>query len=263
MDLSQDYVARFGGIGRLYGVDALARLHGAHVCVVGVGGVGSWTVEALARSGVGRLTLIDLDDICVNNSNRQLHTTEHTVGLQKVDVLADRVRAINPECQVNAISDFFTPETADALLDADFDWVVDAIDHLRNKVLLIAACKARGIKVVVAGGAGGRIDPTQLQVADMTRSGSDGLLRQARRLLRKEHGFSSDESWEIPCIFSRERAIYPTPEGGVCHTAPSGESVRLDCSQGFGAATYVTGTVGFMAAGIVVSDIAGGEADDQ
>lgn len=259
VELTADYMARFGGIGRLYGLDGLRRLAGAHVCVVGVGGVGSWTAEALARSGVGRLTLIDLDDICVNNTNRQLHTLAQTIGLQKVDVLKERILAINPECEVEAISEFFTAESAEELLGRGFDYVVDAIDHLRNKALLIATCKQRRLPVIVVGGAGGRTDATQFKVDDLSQSGSDGLLRQLRRALRKDHGFEQDTRWEIPCVFSKEPAVYPTPEGGVCDSPGSlPKSVRLDCASGFGAATFVTGTAGFMAAGVVISTLAKG-----
>lgn len=262
VELTADYMARFGGIGRLYGIDAMRRFAGAHVCVVGVGGVGSWTAEALARSGVGRLTLIDLDDICVNNTNRQLHTLTHTVGLQKVDVLRDRILEINPECEVEALSEFFTPETAESLLASEPDWVVDAIDHTANKALLIARCHALQIPLVVVGGAGGRVDATQFKVDDLSQSGGDGLLRHLRRVLRKEYGFALGERWEIPCVFSREPAIYPTPEGGVDESPGStSRSVRLDCATGFGAATFVTGTAGFMAAGVVMSALAKVEAE--
>ena len=259
VELTADYMARFGGMGRLYGVAGLKRLAQAHVCVVGVGGVGSWTAEALARSGVGCLTLIDLDDICVNNTNRQLHTLVDTVGLQKVDVLKARILAINPECKVAAISEFFTSESASELLSGGFDYVVDAIDHLQNKALLIAFCKQLGVPIVVVGGAGGRTDATQFKVDDLSQSGSDGLLRQLRRALRKEHGFEPETRWDIPCVFSKEPAVYPTPDGGVCDSPGSlPRSVRLDCASGFGAATFVTGTAGFMAAGVVVSHLANG-----
>ena len=256
--LSEDYVARFGGIGRLYGLEAMARLARAHVCVVGVGGVGSWTVEALARSGVGQLTLIDLDDVCVNNSNRQLHTLHSTIGQQKVDVLASRARDISPECQITPVSDFFTAATAEELLSTDYDWVVDAIDHVDHKALLLARCRARGLKAVCVGGAGGRADPTRLEVDDLSRSAVDGLLRNLRHRLRHAHDFPRDAPWNIPCVFSREHAVYPTPDGGVCDSPPAGTNARLDCATGFGAATFVTGAAGFMAAGVVVSALARG-----
>lgn len=257
--LTEGYMARFGGMGRLYGLSGLRRLAAAHVCVVGVGGVGSWTAEALARSGVGALTLIDLDDVCINNTNRQLHTLEQTVGMQKVDVLAARILQINPECRVTAISEFFMAETAEALISAELDFVVDAIDHMRNKALLIATCKRLDVPIVVVGGAGGRRDATRLEVADLSRTGADGLLRHTRRTLRQEYGFEADGEWGIPCVFSREPAVYPTPEGEVCEAPPEGSSsVRLDCASGFGAATFVTGTAGFMAAGVAVSAIAAG-----
>src|ERR1041385_2178876 len=133
-----DFDFRFGGIGRLFGVDALARLRAAHVCVVGIGGVGSWAVEALARSGVGQLTLIDLDEVCVSNVNRQLHAIDEAVGRPKVEVMAERARGINPDCRVQAVTEFFTEANAERLLNASFDYVVDAIDSVGNKCRLLA-----------------------------------------------------------------------------------------------------------------------------
>ena len=256
--MTQDYMARFGGIGRLYGTEPLARLSRAHVCVVGVGGVGSWTVEALARSGVGRLTLIDLDDICINNINRQLHTLDSTVGRQKVDVMAERARGINPACEVEVVHDFLTSETLTEIFARDYDYVVDAIDNLKNKCLLIAACKARAIPVVVVGGAGGRSDPTKITCDDLSRSGSDGLLRNVRRTLRREHGFGEQGEWGIPCVFSRERAVFPLPDGSVGDRRDKDSTLKLDCASGFGTASFVTGTAGFFAAGVVVSALAQG-----
>ncbi len=205
---------------------------------------------------MGRLTLVDIDDICVNNTNRQLHTTQDTLGRQKIEVMAERARAINPACHIHLIHDFFTPETVDEIFCARYDYLVDAIDHQANKSLLIATCKARGVPVVVVGGAGGRVDPTKLVIDDLSRSGSDGLLRNVRRTLRKQHGFPDKGEWGIACIFSRERAVYPMPDGSVSEQAPSASAFKLDCTSGFGSATFVTGTAGFFAAGVVVSALA-------
>jgi tRNA A37 threonylcarbamoyladenosine dehydratase len=254
--MTDSFEDRFGGIGRLYGASGLARLRRARVCVVGIGGVGSWAVEALARSGLGALTLIDLDDVCVSNTNRQLHALDGTVGLPKVEVMAARARLIQPECEVTPIARFLTPSTVDELLAPPFDYVVDAIDDLHNKCLLLASCRARGLRVVTVGGAGGRRDPTAIQVDDLTRSGQDGLLRRTRKRLRQEHAFPDDGPWGIPCVFSREAAVFPSPDGEVCAAPARGESLRMDCASGFGAATFVTGAFGFAAAAVVVGALA-------
>src|SRR6188474_2400112 len=162
--MTDDYLQRFGGLGRLYGTAALPRLQAAHVAVVGVGGVGSWVVEGLARSGIGSITMIDLDDVCLTNVNRQLPALDGNIGRPKVDALADRVKLINPECRVERMANFFTASTADELLAPKFDFVVDAIDKLSNKCLVIAKSRERGYPVITVGGAGGKRDGTQVRV---------------------------------------------------------------------------------------------------
>lgn len=252
---------RFGGIARLFGKPGLGRLSAAHVCVVGVGGVGSWTVEALARSGVGRLTLIDLDEVCVTNINRQLPALGDTVGRAKVDVLAERVRLINPECAVEAEQDFFTASTSERFLSKGYDWVVDAIDSLANKCLLIAACVQRGIPVLTVGGAGGKQDGSAVRVDDLALSGQDPLLKVVRRELRQNHGFSREQGrpFGVPCVYSPETPAYPWSTGAVCDVPEPGGTLAMDCASGFGAATFVTGVFGFVAAGEVVRRIAQGK----
>src|SRR5687767_7281295 len=165
-----DFEARFGGIQRLYGRAGMERLRAAHVAVIGVGGVGSWAVEALARSGVGRLTLIDADDVCVSNVNRQLPALDGAIGAPKVDVLANRTRAINPELILDARQEFFTSESAETLLATQYSYVFDAIDTLGNKALLIAECRRRNIPIITSGGAGGRRDATAVRIADLTKA---------------------------------------------------------------------------------------------
>ena len=259
--MTPEYIQRFGGIGRLYGVDGLARLHRAHVCVVGIGGVGSWAAEALVRSGIGAITLIDLDDICQTNSNRQLHALQETVGKLKVEVMAERLRAINPECQVQAIMDFVTPNNIAQLMTQDFSYVIDCIDSVHSKAALIAYCKRQKIRIVTTGAAGGQIDPTQIQIADLNKTTNDPLARKVRSLLRREYHFSRNASrnYSIPCVFSTEQLKYPQADGSVCSTkAFVGDSTRLDCSSGFGAVTMVTGTFGFVAASRVVKRLAEG-----
>jgi tRNA A37 threonylcarbamoyladenosine dehydratase len=263
--ISETYTQRFGGIGRLYGTQALQRLHDAHVAVIGVGGVGSWVVEALARSGIGRLTLIDMDDVCITNTNRQLPALNHTIGLPKVQVLASRVAEIHPECQMEAVPEFLTASTADRLLAPAYDFVVDAVDSTNVKALIIAKCRDRGLPVIVSGSAGGRRDPTQIRLADLGHAGSDPLLQQLRRCLRQEHAFPKSPdgkamTWDVPCVFSAEKPVYPWADG-TCSIEREGGAeagLRLDCAAGFGAATFVTGAFGFAIAAEVVRRIVDG-----
>lgn len=259
--LSPEYIERFGGIGRLYGVAGLERLWQAHVCVVGIGGVGSWAAEALARSGIGAITLVDMDDICITNSNRQIHAMQGTVGKLKVDVVAERIKAINPECQAHAVMEFVTAKNLAELIHPEFSYVVDCIDSVQSKAALIAYCKRNKIRLVTTGAAGGQIDPTQITIADLNKTTHDPLARKVRSLLRRDYGFSRNPSrnYSIPCVYSTEQLKYPQADGSVCATkAFIGDSTRLDCSSGFGAATMVTGTFGFVAASRVVKRIAEG-----
>jgi tRNA threonylcarbamoyladenosine dehydratase len=253
-----DTDTRFGGIQRLYGGDGLRRLREAHVCVVGIGGVGSWAVEALARSGVGALTLVDLDDVCVSNINRQIHALDVTVGRSKVEVMAERVRAIHPECRVTVQPQFFSETTADSLLSPGFSFVLDAIDGVTNKTLLLAGCCERKISVVACGGAGGRRDAAAVHVADLSKVTHDRLLAEVRKRLRKQHGFPADsQPMGVDCVFSPEPPVFPQSDGTICESHPEAEEgTRLNCNGGLGSATFVTGTFGFVAAGLVVSRIA-------
>jgi tRNA A37 threonylcarbamoyladenosine dehydratase len=261
--IAESYTQRFGGIGRLYGAQALPKLHDAHVAVIGVGGVGSWVVEALARSGVGRLTLVDMDDVCITNTNRQLPALSHTIGLPKVQVLARRVAEIHPECQVQAVPEFLTVSTAERLLTPEYDFVVDAVDSTNIKALIIAQCRQRGLPVIVSGSAGGRRDPTQVRLADLGHAGADPLLQQVRRCLRQEHGFAKSidgkvMTWDVPCVFSAEKPIYPWADG-TCSLEREGGTeagLRLDCAAGFGAATFVTGAFAFALTAEVVRRLA-------
>ncbi|MCB1104251.1 MAG: tRNA threonylcarbamoyladenosine dehydratase [Opitutaceae bacterium] len=258
--MNEDYLSRFGGIGRLYGRKALARLSAAQVCVVGVGGVGSWTVEALARSGVGALTLIDLDDVCVTNVNRQLPALDGQIGRPKVEVLAERVRLINPGCKVTAKTEFFTAASAERMLSGGFDCVIDAIDSVGNKALLVAECHKRGLPVVTIGGAGGRRDPAQIRTGDLGEAWGDELLRLLRRKLRREHGFPAGEQtgrmhFGVRCVWSSEPQVFPWADG-TCQAEPeTGSNLKLDCESGFGTAVFVTGAFGLAAAGEAVKAI--------
>ena len=241
---------RFGGLARLYGADGLQRLRRANVCVVGVGGVGSWAAEALARSAVGSITLVDLDDICLSNVNRQLHALDGVIGRPKVVVMAERIHAIHPSCEVRAVAEFFTETTADQILKTRFDFVVDAIDQVANKCLLIARCRQKEIPIVCAGGAGGRRNPSAIRVADLAQTSHDALLQQVRKKLRDEHGFARDPKtlFGVPCVYSTEAAVAPA----------EGCAGRITCDNGYGTASFVTGTFGLVAASCVVCLIATG-----
>jgi tRNA A37 threonylcarbamoyladenosine dehydratase len=256
-----DYEQRFGGVGRLLGRDALGRLRAAHVAVVGVGGVGSWIVEGLARSGVGRLTLIDLDDVCVTNVNRQLPALDGQVGRPKVTVLAERVRLINPACEVAAVTEYFTPATAARLLAGPFDFVVDAIDRMTPKAELIAACRDRGWPVLTVGAAGGRRDPTRVQTGDLGDAFNDELLRVVRKKLRRDYGFDAGTergrmNFGVRCVWTDEHPVFPWADGTCAAEAEPGSNLRLDCDSGFGTAVFVTGAFGLAAAGEVVRALA-------
>ena len=242
---------------RLFGVEGARRLRHAHVCVIGIGGVGSWAVEALARSGVGQITLVDLDDVCISNTNRQLHALTGTFGQPKVEVMAERVRAIHPDCQINARQEFFLKSNAETILATKFDCVFDAIDQVSMKCLLIALCREKQILLVTTGGAGGRRDPAAIEVADLAHTGGDPLLAQVRKQLRDEFGFPRGQTaFGIECVFSREPMTYAQPDGSVSCDKGTTTDLRIDCSTGLGTASFVTGTFGFIAASRIVQKLA-------
>jgi len=245
---------RFSGIDRLYGQGATERLQAAHVAVIGLGGVGSWIVEALARSGIGSLTLIDRDDVCITNINRQLSALEEKIGHPKAAVLAERVLAINPECCVTSILEFLTPANVDTLLATPYNFVVDCTDRMSIKALIIAQSQKRNIPVLTVGGSGGRRDPTQVQVGDLGEATGDRLLKLVRAKLRRQHGWAKGRGncYHVPTIFSNEPQVYPWTTGEVCKTPELETNLRMNCTNGFGTACFVTGTFGFVAAGEVV-----------
>ena len=246
--------ARFGGIDRLYGQGALKRLSGMHVAVVGIGGVGSWAVEALARSGVGKLTLIDADDICVSNANRQLPALDGQFGRHKVDAMAERCRAINPDIDIHAVTSFLTPSNMADLLGSGFDLVLDACDSFRAKVEMIAFCRRRKQPIITVGAAGGRTDVTQVRVRDISRTEHDAMLSLIRKKLRGEFNFPKNHAryFGVPAVYSLENVRYPQADGTVCGVRPNmgpDEALKLDCGAGLGAATHITGTFAFAAVG--------------
>ena len=254
---------RFGGIARLYGDAGRARLAAAHVCVVGIGGVGSWAVEALARTGVGRLTLIDLDHVAESNINRQIHAADATLGQAKVEAMRERIAGYNPACRVAVVDDFVTVDNAAQLLAGGFDYVVDAIDAVRVKVAMIAVARERGLPLVTCGAAGGQIDPTQIRVDDLARTLQDPLLAKVRGQLRKAHGFTRDpkKKFGVEAVFSTEPLRYPAPEA-ACDVAAGAAGAPgpagLNCA-GFGSVVTVTACVGMFAAARVINGLASGQ----
>jgi len=253
-----DYESRFSAIGRLYGADGLARIRKGRVCVIGLGGVGSWVVEALARSGIGALTLVDMDEVCLSNVNRQIHAMDGTVGQTKASVLAERVKKIAPECEVTVEEVFFTESTMARLLEPGYDFIIDAIDATKHKCLLIAEARKRRLKLITCGGAGGCIDPARIKIQDLARTINDPLLLQVRKKLRRDYGFPklSRQKFKIDCVYSDEPPVYPQADGSVACAREPGTDYRLNCDAGFGSATFVTGTVGFFLAAEVVKRIA-------
>lgn len=251
---SPDISRRFGGVRRLYGSAAFERFQAAHVCVVGIGGVGSWAAEALARSAIGKITLIDLDMVAESNVNRQIHALGDAFGKAKTTAMAERILAINPDCQVSEIEDFVTHDNLEALLGRSFDFVVDAIDQVRIKTAMIAWCHGHDIPLVTAGGAGGQIDPTRIEITDLSRTVQDPLLSKVRSQLRKEYGFPRDpkKKFGIPAVFSNEPLRYPE-NGAACDAAPS--VTGLNCA-GYGSSVCVTAPFGLFAAAEVLRQLA-------
>lgn len=244
--MDSDLERRFGGIGRLYGDAALAAFRKASVAVIGIGGVGSWVAEALARCAVGRITLIDLDNVAESNTNRQIHALGDAYGKAKVTAMAERIRAINPACVVTEIEEFVMPENTAALLDRNFDVVIDAIDQVRAKVAMIAWCRRQNLPIVVAGGAGGKIDPSRIRLDDLSRTEQDPLIARVRSQLRKEHGFTRDpkKKFGIPVVYSAEPIRQPV-SGAACETGTVHGG--LNCA-GFGSSVCITATFGLFAA---------------
>lgn len=254
---------RFDRMGRLIGDEGMARMLTSHVMVIGMGGVGSWAAESLARSGVGRLTLVDFDLVCVTNGNRQLHAMKGTTGRPKVEVMAERLSLIHPGARVEARRQFYEAETSEALLAEAPDLVVDAIDNLTAKCHLIATCRARGIPLVVSGGASGRMDPTQIRRADLTEAQGDPFLKATRKLLRKHHDFPAEGPWDVPTVYSPEPVATPRQLGydagdGFRCVCPQGDNGKHTCDQRsviYGTASFVTGAFGLACASAAVQTL--------
>ena len=249
-----DQERRFGGVARLYGETGAGRLREAHVCIVGIGGVGSWAAEAMARTGIGAISLIDLDMVAESNTNRQIHALGDVYGLAKVDAMAERIRAINPDCRVECIEDFVTPENVGQLFERDFSIIIDAIDQVRAKAAMIACCRQRGLPIIVAGAAGGQTDPTQVKCADLAQTVQDPLLAKLRAQLRREYGFPRDQrkKFGITAVYSTEPLRYPDKSASCSTQGPTG----LNCA-GFGSSVCVTATFGMCAAAAAIERLVG------
>ena len=229
-----NYEARFGGIGRLYGRSGLDILRNSRMAVVGIGGVGSWAAEALARSGVGAIILMDLDDLCITNTNRQIHALETTIGQSKTEAMAARLRQINPEAEIISI------------------------DSLIPKAHLIASCYRSKQPLVTCGGAGGRVNPAKIEIGDLSRTKGDPLLSSLRYKLKKDYGLPLGEKarkLKIPCVFSQETPVYPTCDGETSCTRDPEFQGKMGCDSGFGSITHITGTFGFFAASAAIQTL--------
>jgi len=257
--MTDDTAFRFGGVSRLYGAAALEQFQNSHIAIIGIGGVGSWAAEALVRSGIGEVTLFDLDDICVSNINRQIHALQDTVGQMKVEVMAERLLQINPKLRVHACHQFITPKNVGTLIDERFTYVFDATDSVKAKTSIVSHCSRNKIKLICSGGAGGQIDPSQIEIADLNKTIQDPLLAKVRNNLRRLHGFSRNpkRKYRVDCVYSTEQLSFDQGDGTVCHQKPASQSsAKLDCASGFGAVTHITATFGFFAASQILKKLA-------
>ena len=247
---------RFGGLRRLHGIEGYARLRAARIAVVGVGGVGSWTAEALARSGVARLVLIDLDQVAESNINRQVHALETTVGQAKVEALRQRIALIHPEAEVRAIEAFVDEANVAQLLDAnEIDGVIDCCDQVRAKAAIAAWGAQHGVAVVAVGAAGGKCSPQAVEVADLGAVTHDPLLASLRQRLRQRHSGARQGPMGLRCVFSRE-AVRPPQDR--CDLPEAGDASASDGSlncAGYGSSVMVTATFGMVAAAEMVAHV--------
>jgi tRNA threonylcarbamoyladenosine dehydratase len=251
---------RFDRMGRLVGDVRMKKLMDSHVMVIGLGGVGSFAAESVVRSGVGVATLVDFDEICVTNFNRQLHALQGMVGSRKAEVMAARMKQINPQAEIRPIAKFYHAPTCEEIFATRPDYVIDAIDNVTAKCHLLAYCRAQGIPVVSSMGSGGRMDPTQVRVCDLAQTQGDPLAREVRRILREKHGFPAEGPFGIPAAYSPEPVTAPEElhyDGGkgfrcVC---PQGDNPYFQCDNRnliLGNASFVTGAFGLACASVAV-----------
>ncbi|MCC6808970.1 MAG: tRNA threonylcarbamoyladenosine dehydratase [Deltaproteobacteria bacterium] len=256
---------RFDRMGRLVGDASMERLFATRVMVVGLGGVGSFATEALVRSGIGKLDLVDFDKVCVTNTNRQLQAMKGTIGKQKAQILADRAQLINPQADVTPIAKFYDKDTSEALLASKPDFIVDCIDNITAKCHLLANARAHGIRVVSAMGAAGRMDPLQVKIADLSETKVDPFADAIRRILYKKYDFPYKTRWDIPAVYSMEpprepiELHYDNGEGFRC-VCPGGKNDQHSCEERrviYGTSSFVTGVFGMVLASVVVRAVTG------
>lgn len=254
---------RFDRMGRLVGDDNMKTLFNTHVMVLGLGGVGSWAAESLARSGVGKITLVDHDEICITNANRQLHALQGLVGQKKALVMAERLKKINPQAQVEGLPLFYNQETSEQILSSKPDYVLDAIDNLTAKTYLLNQCRLQNLKVITSGGASAKMDPTKIKIIDLAQTYVDPLSHSVRKILRQEYNFPREKFFGIPCVFSDEPPMEPIElkydlgQGFKC-VCPQGQFDPHSClhrSVIYGTASFVTGAFGLAMASWVVRDL--------
>ena len=252
------YEEKFGTLSRVYGEDLCAVLRHSHVCIVGIGGVGSWAVEALVRSGVGEVTLVDGDTIHRSNMNRQIHTLESTLGQYKVDAMQSRIADINLDCRCNPVRHHLDDHNLRDIIERGYDCVIDAIDSIKFKAAMVYCCKRNKLPVVMTGGAGGLTDPTLIDVADLARTWNDPLAATVRSRLRHQYGYTRNpkRTFGIPCVYSSEQQRYPDREGKPGYCKPGVAGLTLDCSFGYGSVVSVTAGFGFAATAKAVELIA-------
>ena len=239
----------FKGLEHFFGKDGLQKLNDSHVLVIGIGGVGSWACESLARSGVGSITMVDMDDICVSNINRQIHANINSVGKEKVFEMKTRLESINPNAQIEARFEFFTPQTMEKIFELNPSFIIDAMDSVPNKCLLVDQCKKRDIPVITTGAAGQRVDPTLIHICDLNRTVNDKLCKRMKRILKKDYGYFRlhKSPYHIPCVSSKEivgNEVLVESENDV-----------VNCRTTLGSVSYVTGTMGFVAASYVIKEL--------
>ncbi|MGB4811348.1 MAG: tRNA threonylcarbamoyladenosine dehydratase [Methylophilaceae bacterium] len=255
MQVEINFNRRFGGVSRLYGTEGLAKLQMAHICIIGIGGVGSWAAEAVARNAVGTITLVDLDNIAESNVNRQLHALDSTFGKAKVTAMAERIKQINLLAKVIEIEDFVTPENINTLLNQPYSGIVDCIDDAKAKAAIAVFCKANKIPLVMIGAAGGRIEATRIKQADLSLVSHDKLLAKVRNLLRHDYGFAKANTKNpakmgVCCVYSDEEVIKPE---ALCE-ADNSAITGLNCA-GYGSSVCVTAPFGFAAVGWLLQQV--------
>lgn len=253
---------RFDRMGRLVGDVVMKKLFNTHIMVIGLGGVGSWAAESLARSGVGKLTVVDFDEICITNANRQLHALQGLVGKKKAEVMAERLRKINPQATADAIPEFYNEQNSEMMLSLKPDYIVDAIDNLTAKAHLLATCRERGLKVITSAGSAAKMDPLRIKLTDLADTYVDPMAAQLRKILRQKHNFP-EKKFGIPCVFSDEIPMQPEElkydkgMGFKC-VCPQGQNNLHSCEHRnviYGTASFVTGTFGLVMASHIVNDI--------